>query len=94
MTQMEYSKIAGSQPIPTNPILFDTWLAATSLSHTKEFPTETRCADIAFFSKEAFLTSPTSHQVVKMTRESIVRKFGFKKQSKNPLFYTVRYCIE
>ena len=70
---VEYSKAAGSQPIPVNPFLFTTWLVVTSLSDTKS-STETRCATIAFFSKEAFSKSPTSHQVVKMTRESIVRK--------------------
>ena len=82
---VEYSKKAGSKPIPVNPFLFATWLAATSLSDTTASPTEARCAAIAFFSKAAFLTSPTTHQVVKMTRESIVRKLGFKKTSKNPL---------
>ena len=81
---MEYSKEADSQPIPSNPFLFATWLTATSLSDTTGSPTETRCAAIAFFSKAALSTSPTSHQVVKMTRESIVRKLGFKKTSKNP----------
>ena len=78
---VEYSKAAGSQPIPVNPFLFTTWLVVTSLSDTKS-STETRCATIAFFSKEAFSKSPTSHQVVKMTRESIVRKLGFKKDVK------------
>ena len=69
---VEYSKKAGSQPIPADPFLFATWLAAA-------------CADIAFFTKAAFSTSPTSYQVVKMTRESIIRKLGFKKTPKNPL---------
>jgi len=82
---VEYSEKAGSQPIPANPFLFATWLAGASLSDTTASPTETRCAAIAFFSKAALSTSPTSHQVVKMTRESIVRKLGFKKMSKNPL---------
>jgi hypothetical protein len=82
---VEYSTTAGSQPIPVDPFLFATWLAATSLSDTTASPTETRCAAIAFFSKAALSTPPTSHQVVKMTRESIVRKLGFKKMSKNPL---------
>jgi len=82
---VEYSEKAGSKPIPVNPFLFATWLAATSLSDTTASPTETRCAAIAFFSKVALSTSPTTHQVVKMTRESIVRKLGFKKTSKNPL---------
>jgi len=40
---------------------------------------------IAFFSKVASSTSPTSHHVVEMTRESIVRKLDFIKTSKNPL---------
>ena len=83
---MEYIKTTGSQPIPVNPFLFTTWLTATSLSDITVSPTETRCVAIAFFSKAAFSTSPTSHQVVKMTRESIVRKLGFKRTSKNPLF--------
>ena len=83
---MEYSKAADSQPIPSNPFLFATWLTTTSLSDTTGSPTETRCAAITFFSKAALSTSPTSHQVVKMTRESIVRKLGFKRTSKNPLF--------
>ena len=82
---VEYSKKAGSQPIPADPFLFATWLAAASLSDTTASPTETRCAAIAFFTKAAFSTSPTSYQVVKMTRESIVRKLGFKKTPKNPL---------
>jgi hypothetical protein len=62
-----------------------TWLEATSLSDTTASPNETRCAAIAFFSKTDLSTSPMVHQVVKMTRESIVRKLGFKKTSKNPL---------
>jgi hypothetical protein len=82
---VEYSKKAGSKPIPVNPFLFTTWLTATSLSDTTTSPTETRCPAIAFFNKSALSTSPTTHQVVKMTRESIVRKLGFKKTSKNPL---------
>ncbi len=81
---VEYSKKAGSKPIPVNPFLFGTWLAATSLSDTTTSPTETRCAAIDFFTKTDLSTSPTTHQVVKMTRESIVRKLGFKKTSKNP----------
>jgi len=82
---VEYSETTGSQPIPVDPFLFATWLAGASLSDTTASPTETRCVAIAFFSKAALSTSPTSHQVVKMTRESIVRKLGFKKMSKNPL---------
>ena len=82
---VKYSETAGSQPIPVDPFLLATWLAGASLSDTTASPTETRCAAIAFFSKAAFSTSPTLHQVVKMTRESIVRKLGFKKMSKNPL---------
>ena len=94
-----YSKKAGSKPIPVNPFLFATWLVATSLSDTTASPTETRCVAIAFFSKAALSTSPTTHQVVKMTRESIVRKLGFKKTSKNPLLkehvhQIVRYFIQ
>ena len=46
---VEYSKKAGSKPIPVNPFLFATWLAATSLSDTTASPTEARCASIAFF---------------------------------------------
>ena len=79
---VEYSKTADSQPILVNPFLVVSWLAATSLSVTTVSPTETRCETIAFFSKAAFSESPTSHQVVKMTRESIVRKLGFKKDVK------------
>jgi hypothetical protein len=96
---VSYSKKAGSKPIPVNPFLFATWLATTSLSDATASPTETRCATIAFFSKAALSTSPTTHQVVKMTRESIVRKLGFKKTSKNPLLkehvhQIVRYFIQ
>jgi hypothetical protein len=80
-----YIEKAGSKPIPVNPFLFATWLAATSLSDTTAFSTETRCVPIPSFIKPALSTSPTAHQVVKMTRESIVRKLGFKKTSKNPL---------
>jgi hypothetical protein len=47
--------------------------------------TETRCGSITFFSKVSLSTPPTSHQVVKVTPESIVRKLAFKKTSKNPL---------
>jgi hypothetical protein len=72
-----YRKKAGSKPIPVNPFLFATWLAATSLSDTTASPTATRCAVIVFFSQADLSTSPTTHQVVKMTRESIVRKLGF-----------------
>ena len=82
---MEYSETTGSQPIPVDPFLFATWLAGASLSDTTASPTETRCETIAFFSKAVLSMSPTLHQVVKMTRESIVRKLGFKKMSKNPL---------
>ena len=82
---MEYSRAAGSQPIPVNPFLSATWLAAASLSDTTVSPTEARCAAITFFSKAALSTPPSSHQVVRMTRESIVRKLGFKKTAKNPL---------
>ena len=60
-------------------------MIAASLSDTTVSPTETRCESIAFFSNAALSTPPTSHQVVKMTRESILRKLGFKKMSKNPL---------
>jgi hypothetical protein len=101
---VEYDKKAGSKPIPVNPFLFATWLTTTSLSETSlsdttASPTETRCVTIDFFSKEALSTSPTTHQVVKMTRESIVRKLGFKKTSKNPLLkehvhQIVRYFIQ
>jgi len=48
---VEYSEKAGSQPIPVNPLLFATWLAATSLSDTTASPTEARCESITFFSK-------------------------------------------
>ena len=85
MKWVEYSRAAGSQPIPVNPFLFATWLAAASLSDVTASPTEARCASIAFFSKAALSTPPSSHQVVQMTRESIVRKLGFKKTAKNPL---------
>jgi hypothetical protein len=77
---VDYSEKAGSKTIPVNPFLLATWLPVTSLSDTTESPTETRCTDIAFFIKAALSTSPTAHQVVKMTRESIVRKLGFKKK--------------
>jgi hypothetical protein len=82
---VEYSEKSGSQPIPVNPFLFSTWLVTTSLSDTTTSPTQTRYVVITFFNKVVLSTSPTSHQVVKMTRESIVRKLGFKKTSKNPL---------
>jgi hypothetical protein len=61
------------------------FITGASSSDTTASPAETRCETIAFFSKETLSTSPTSHQVVKMTRESIVRKLDFKKMSKSPL---------
>ena len=42
MKWVEYSRAAGSQPIPVNPFLFATWLAAASLSDVTASPTEAR----------------------------------------------------
>ena len=82
---VEYSQATDSKPIPVNPFLFATWLAASSLSDVTTSPTETWCETIAFCSKAVFSTSPTSRQVVKMTWESILRKLDFKKSSKSTL---------
>lgn len=85
MKWRDYCRKSGSPPLPADPFRFSSWLAAASLSDQTASPTDNRCAAINFFSTIANTVSPTISGVVQMTRQSIVRRLGYKKCPKNPL---------
>ena len=61
------------------------WLAAMALSDKTASPTDNRCAAILYFHKIAGGVTPDDMEIVRMTKESIRRKLGYKNQSKKPL---------
>ena len=72
-------------PLPACPYTFSAWLAGASLNDQSASPTEMRCSSVAFFSKIASASDPMDTQIVKITKESIKRKLGFKNKPKEPL---------
>ena len=81
----EYCKTKQKPSLPAEPYLFATWLAQMSLSDKTASPTDNRCASVSYFCKSAGMNSPVDSHVVKITKESIIRRLGYRKLPKAAL---------
>ena len=81
----QYCLQEGIEPLPVSEGQLAAWLAAMALSDKTASPTDNRCAAILYFHRIAGGVTPDDMEIVRMTKESIRRKLGYKNQSKKPL---------
>ena len=81
-----YCKSEGIESLPVNAKYLAAWLAAASLRDKTASPTDNRSAAVAYFNQ---IVNPKedidSLGLVRMTKESIRRRLGYKAQSKKSL---------
>jgi hypothetical protein len=75
----------GIEPLPALEGQLAAWLAPMVLSDKTSSPNDDRCATISYFNKIAGGAMSEDMTIVQMTKESILRKLGYRNQSKKPL---------
>ena len=83
-----YCKMEGVKSLPVNANYLAAWLAAASLQDKTASPTDNRSAAVAYFNSIVSPQDIDSLGLVRMTKESIRRRLGYKAQPKNPLSQT------
>ena len=80
-----YCRAEGVQSLPVNAKYLAAWLAAASLHDSTASPTDNRSAAVLYFNSIVSSQDIDSLGLVRMTKEAIRRRLGYKGQSKKPL---------
>jgi hypothetical protein len=80
-----YCKSEGVKSLPVDARRFAAWLAAASLEDKTASPTDNRSAAVLYFNSIVSKKEPDHMNLVRMTKESIRRRLGYKAQAKKPL---------
>ena len=80
-----YCKLEGVKSLPVNENYLAAWLAAASLHDKTASPTDNRSAVVAYFNSIVCSRDTDFLGLVKMTKESIRRRLGYKAHSKKSL---------
>ena len=80
-----YCKLEGVKSLPVNAKYLAAWLAAASLQDKTASPTDNRSAAVLYFNSIVSSQDIDALGLVRMTKESIRRRLGYKNESKKPL---------